>query len=158
MRPSPVIDPFVQASDRRALAGRAPATDAMRIGVIELAAGHVNSRSGPTYMYQFEWESLVLPHLGAARGIDGAFYVNNTEGLEITRGFADAQTLAGQASTAWANFAKTGQPTANGLAAWPPYTLETRETMFLVGTLRVEGDPLGADRALREPVTPSAAA
>jgi para-nitrobenzyl esterase len=133
-------------------------TDTMRMGAIELAEAHVNSHSGPTYMYQFEWESPVLPHLGAAHGIDGSFYFNNTEGLEITRGFADAQALAGQVSTAWANFAKTGQPAATGLAAWPEYTVEARDTRIQAGTTRVEGDPLGADRALRERVTPSAAA
>ena len=130
-------------------------TDTMRMGAIELAEAHANSRSAPTYMYQFEWESPVLPHLGAAHGIDGSFYFNNTEGLEITRGFADAQALAGQASTAWATFAKTGQPAATGLAPWPTYTPETRETMILAGTSRVEADPLGADRVLRERVTPS---
>lgn len=130
-------------------------TDTMRMGAIELAEAHANSRSGPTYMYQFEWESPVLPHLGAAHGIDGAFYFNNTEGLEITRGFPDAQVLAGQASTAWANFAKTGEPAAAGLSAWPQYTPESRETMILASAPRVESDPLGADRVLRERVTPS---
>jgi len=132
-------------------------TDTMRMGAIELAEAYVNSRSGPAYMYQFEWESPVLPHLGAAHGIDGGFYFNNTEGLEITRGFADAQALARQASTAWATFAKTGEPAATGLAAWPQYTVETRDTMILANTARVESDPLGADRALRARVTPQAA-
>jgi para-nitrobenzyl esterase len=132
-------------------------TDTMRMGAIELAEAHVNSRSGPTYMYQFEWESPVLPHLRAAHGIDGSFYFNNTEGLEITRGFADAQLLAAQASTAWANFAKTGQPAAANLPAWPEYTVEARDTMILAAPARVESDPLKADRELRERVTPPTA-
>lgn len=133
-------------------------TDTTRMAAVELAEAYVNSRSGPAYMYQFAWESPVLPHLGAAHGIDGSFYFNNTEGLEITKGFADAQMLAGQASTAWANFAKTGQPSATTLPAWPAYTVETRDTMILAAPARVESDPLGADRALRERVTPPVAA
>lgn len=131
-------------------------TDTMRMGAIELAEVHVNSRSGPAYMYQFEWVSPVLPHLGAAHGIDGAFYFNNTEGLEITRGFADAQLLAAQASTAWANFARNGAPSAPNLPAWPQYTVESRETMILAAPARVENDPLKTDRELRDRLTPAA--
>lgn len=129
-------------------------TDTMRMDVIELAEAHVNSRSGSTYMYQFEWESPALPYLKAAHGIDGSFYFNNTEGLGITKGFPDAQVLAGQASAAWANFAKTGQPAASNLPAWPEYAIETRDTMILAAPARVESDPLGADRALRARLTP----
>lgn len=132
-------------------------TDTMRMGAIELAEAHANSRSGPTFMYQFEWASPVLPHLGAAHGIDGSFYFNNTEGLEITKGLVDAQMLAAQASTAWANFARAGAPSATGLSEWPQYTAETRDTMILAVPARVESDPLKADRELRERLTPAAA-
>lgn len=132
-------------------------TDTMRMGAIELAEAHANSRSGPTFMYQFEWASPVLPHLGAAHGIDGSFYFNNTEGLEITKGLVDAQMLAAQASTAWTNFARTGAPSATGLPEWPQYTAETRDTMILAAPARVESDPLKADRELRERLTPAAA-
>lgn len=128
-------------------------SDSMRMGEIELAeaqaqAGPKNG-GAPAYMYLFDWQSPVLPHLKAAHGIDGAFYFDNTEALPITEKNPSAQLLARRASTAWANFAKTGKPAAPGLPAWPAYTLAKRETMILGTEPHVENDPLGKDRELR---------
>ncbi|HEY8617331.1 carboxylesterase/lipase family protein [Phenylobacterium sp.] len=60
-----------------------------------------------------------------------------------------AQALADQLSAAWANFAKTGRPSAPGLPAWPAYEARTRPTMiFDEPACRVENDPRGVQRRL----------
>lgn len=133
---------------------RAMTDSMMRMGAIELAEAHVKSGKGQTWMYQFEWESPVLPYLHAAHGIDGSFYFDNTEALPITQGNAGARLLAAKASGAWSSFARTGVPSARGLPAWPQYTLARRETMIWNTPPHVEADPMKADRELRQRVTP----
>ena len=121
---------------------------AMRMGAIDLAEAHIKAGGAPTYMYLFTWESPLLPNLKAAHGIDGTFYFDNTETVGMAKGDPKAQTLATQASTAWANFARNGKPSAPGLPAWPEYTIEKRETMILSGEPQIESDPLKEDRLL----------
>jgi len=125
-------------------------TDRTRMASIELAEAHIQAGGAPTYMYLFTWESPVLPHLKSAHGIDGTFYFDNTESVEITSDNPEALSLAKSVSTAWANFAKYGEPSAPGLPDWPQYSLENRETMVLSASPAIENDPLGADRKLRE--------
>jgi len=125
-------------------------SDTMRMGAIELAEAHVRAGGASTYMYLFSWETPVLPYLKAAHGIDGTFYFDNTESVEIAKGNAEARVLATRASTAWANFARTGRPSAPGLPRWPEYGLEQRETMVLSAQPHVENDPMQADRMLRQ--------
>jgi para-nitrobenzyl esterase len=124
-------------------------TDSWRKDMIELAEAHAGASKAGTYMYLFTWESPVLPHLKAAHGIDGSFYFDNTDMLDITRGNAQAARLAGLASEAWASFARSGEPVAEGLTSWPRYDAERRATMILGSEPRVENDPLGEDRKLR---------
>ncbi|MEJ5977652.1 carboxylesterase family protein [Novosphingobium sp. PS1R-30] len=124
-------------------------SDSMRMGEIELAEAAAKAGKAPAYMYLFDWHSPVLPHLKAAHGIDGSFYFDNTEALPITEKNAGARLLARRASTAWANFAKTGTPAAQGLPAWPAYSADKRETMILAAEPHIENDPLGKDRELR---------
>lgn len=133
---------------------RAMTDSMMRMGAIELAEAHVKSGKGPTWMYQFEWESPVLPYLHAAHGIDGSFYFDNTEALPITQGNAGARLLAAKTSGAWSSFARTGVPSARRLPAWPQYTLERRQTMIWNAPPHVEADPMKADRELRQRLTP----
>jgi len=60
----------------------------------------------------------------------------------------EAQALADKVSAAWANFAKTGRPSAPGLPAWPAYDAVARPTMIFDDRPRVENDPRGAERKL----------
>ena len=60
----------------------------------------------------------------------------------------EAQRLADQMSACWANFAKTGKPSAPGLPDWPAYDATTRPTMIFDHRSRLENDPRGAQRRL----------
>lgn len=125
-------------------------SDSMRMGQVQLAEAQTKSGMAPAYMYLFDWRSPVLPYLKAAHGIDGSFYFDNTQNLEITRDIPSAQKLAKQVSSCWANFTRSGIPAAPGLPKWPAYTLAKRDTMIFGEHSKIVQDPLGADRILRE--------
>jgi para-nitrobenzyl esterase len=125
-------------------------SDRTRMGSIELAQAHMQGGGAPTYAYLFTWESPVLPQLKSAHGIDGTFYFDNIQTVDIARDNPEAQTLATRASTAWANFARRGDPNAQGLPHWPQYTLDKRETMVLSANPHVASDPMKEDRLLRQ--------
>jgi len=128
-------------------------SDGARMNAIDLAEAHIRGGGPRTYMYLFAWESPVLPHVRSGHAIDTTFYFDNTESVEITKGDASAPVLAKAASTALANFARNGKPSAPGLPAWPEYTLEKRETMILSAKPQVESDPMKEDRLLRKRLT-----
>ncbi len=129
-------------------------TDGWRMGMNELAEAHITGGAGAaTYMYLFAWESPVLPWLHACHGIDGGFYFDNTQAQPITQDNAEAQAIAAKASAAWAMFARKGRPDVPGLAAWPEYTIDKRQTMVWAAPPAIESDPLASDRKLRERLT-----
>ncbi|HEY3798474.1 MAG TPA: carboxylesterase family protein [Caulobacteraceae bacterium] len=124
-------------------------SDGTRMNSIKFVEAHLQG-GAPTWMYLFAWESPVTPNLKSAHGIDGTFYFDNTDTVNIAAGNQEAAALAAGASAAWASFARSGTPDTPSLPAWPPYSLDKRETMIFSGAPHVENDPLGADRRMRE--------
>ena len=118
-----------------------------------MAEAHIRGGGAPTYMYLFTWESPSLPHMKSAHGIDGSFYYDNTEHVGMAKGDAVASRLGARASSAWASFARSGDPAHSSLGPWPQYTLDERATMVLSGEPKVENDPMTADRLLWEKLT-----
>ncbi len=57
-----------------------------------------------------------------------------------------AQKLADTMSAAWASFARDGDPNHSGMINWPKYNGQTRPTMMLDETVRVENDPRSEQR------------
>lgn len=92
----------------------------------DFVSGH---RSTPIYTYMFKWKSPV--NQGSIHGHELKFCFNtlNHAGNELPNPTADDQTLADRMSTAWANFAYTGNPNADCLPQWKPYTAENGEMM-----------------------------
>lgn len=84
----------------------------------------------PTYMYMFTWKSPV--NQGSVHGHELKFCFNtlNHAGNELPKPTADDQKLADAMSTSWANFAHTGNPNADCLPTWKPYTAENGEMMI----------------------------
>lgn len=79
----------------------------------------------------------IMSHKSDQGGADVYAYVFNYgsdpyHGSEISYVFGQNGSELGTAmSTAWANFAKTGIPSADGLPQWEPYTRENGATMLL---------------------------
>jgi para-nitrobenzyl esterase len=101
----------------------------------------------PAYQYHFQWQS---PQLGGVAGAwhtaELAFCFDNTalcaQGTGNTPG---AQRLARTMATAWANFARTGNPSQPGLA-WTATDPSRCQTMVFDETCRMVDDPEGEAR------------
>lgn len=111
-----------------------------------LAINQANNKAqqgtAPVYMYLFTWESPVL---------DGAYssmhcmelpfvFDNISRCEEMTGGGGEAHTLADKMSTAWINFAKTGNPNHKGLPTWPKYNKDNGATMLFDNTCVVKNN------------------
>jgi para-nitrobenzyl esterase len=113
--------------------------------MLELQAPHA-----PTYAYLFTHRSPSLGGLlGACHALDLPF-VFGTQGLEAMKVFAGegpaVDALAGRMQDAWLAFARTGNPSHEGLPAWPMYESGQRATMLLGPECRVELAPREPER------------
>ncbi|MDR1200378.1 MAG: carboxylesterase/lipase family protein [Tannerellaceae bacterium] len=86
----------------------------------------------PAYMYLFTWESPVPD--GALRSMhcmELPFVFNNIyNSRTMTGGTEAAYALADKMSSCWINFARTGNPNADGLPEWKSYNPEEGATMI----------------------------
>ena len=112
------------------------------------AAMRVEARQGPTYLYSFYRETPVADgRYFAPHASEIPFVFDTLANAERMVGAVtpEAQALADQMSACWANFAKTGLPSAPGLPDWTPYSAE-RPTMVFDYQSRIENDPRGEQR------------
>src|SRR5215831_15445075 len=65
-------------------------SDGARMSAIELAEAHIKAGGAPTFMYLFTWETPVVPYVKAGHGIDGSFYLDNTDNVEIAKDIPEA--------------------------------------------------------------------
>jgi para-nitrobenzyl esterase len=114
-------------------------------------AERASQRSAPVYMYKVDYkmpmhgDKYKSPHcmdeplyFGKADAAPSIFGINNTE----------AEQLGDKMSSAWAAFARTGNPNTRQLPHWSAYDLVTRQTMIFDGKCRVVSDPNGKIRQL----------
>jgi len=106
-------------------------------------------RAAPVYQYLFQWQSPQLDGVaGAWHTADLAFCFDNTARCDQGTGNTpDAQRVARTMATAWANFARTGNPSQPGLA-WAPSDPTRCQTMVFDSTCRMVDDPEGAPRRI----------
>jgi para-nitrobenzyl esterase len=103
----------------------------------------------PVYQYWFTWQSPMLDgQSGAWHTAELAFCFDNTKRCEQGTGNTpEAQALAKKMSTAWANFARTGNPTQPGLT-WNPSDPTRCQTMIFDNHCRMVDDPGGEARKI----------
>jgi para-nitrobenzyl esterase len=97
--------------------------------------------AAPAFAYYFTWQSPMLEDAGAWHTAELAFCFDNTKRCEQGTGDTpEAQALAKKMATAWANFAKTGNPSQPGLT-WTPSDPEHNQTMVWDNQCRMVNDP-----------------
>lgn len=103
-----------------------------RPGAVAQAKLKSAQQGAPVYMYMFAWESPVMDGIfRSTHCMEIPFVFNNAvRHATMTGGGKDAQVLADKMSGAWLNFARTGNPDAEGLPEWEPYTAENGATMI----------------------------
>ncbi len=113
----------------------------MRNNVTRMATMKCSQKGAPVYTWYFTWQSPMLEDAGAWHTAELAFCFDNT--LRCAQGTGntkEAQALAGKMATAWANFARTGNPSQPGLT-WTPFEPEKCPTMIFDNKCCMADDP-----------------
>jgi para-nitrobenzyl esterase len=102
-----------------------------RPGAISQANLKAVDGAAPVYMYVFAWQSPVLDGVfKAMHCMELPFVFDNISRCEeMTGGGKDAYSLADKISSAWINFARTGNPNTKKLPMWPAYTSQNGAVM-----------------------------
>jgi len=102
-----------------------------RPGAVTQAKEKAALQAAPVYMYLFTWQSPVLDgKYKALHCMEIPFVFNNIARCEeMTGGTKEAYILADKVSTAFINFARSGNPGHKGLPAWPAFNAGNTATM-----------------------------
>jgi para-nitrobenzyl esterase len=121
------------------------ASSQVRRIAFEQAARKAALGVAPAYSYVFSWRTPVLDDRpGPFHACEIAFTFDNAEICDhYSAGAPEAFVLSRQISTAWVNFARTGNPNHDRLPHWPRYTAEKRATMYFDTPCEVRNDPEG---------------
>jgi para-nitrobenzyl esterase len=130
--------------------------NAQSLGELKVAQGRAAS-----YLYYFKWRSPV--HKGQMKSfhtLEIPFAIYNIDiAASITGSGQERYALAHKMSTAWAAFARTGNPNHADLPHWPVFNVSQYPTMVFDNECRVVNDPNREERlalkAIRESRTTS---
>ena len=121
----------------------------MRNNVAKMAKLKHDLGGAPAYAYYFTWQTPILDGVpGAWHTSELQFCFDNTKRCEQGTGNTpEAQALAKKMSTAWANFARTGNPSQPGLT-WNPSDPTRAQTLVFDNHCRMVDDPDGGVRKI----------
>jgi para-nitrobenzyl esterase len=107
-----------------------------------------SAQPAPVYMYYFTWRTPVREgKLKSLHTLEIPFVTANVDNAKSMTGDGeDRYALEEKMSTAWAEFARTGNPNHPGLPEWPAFTTTERATMFIDNECKVVNDPNEAER------------
>ena len=120
----------------------------VRNNVTRMARLKSQQKAAPVFAYYFTWQSPMLEDAGAWHTAELAFCFDNTRRCEQGTGDTpEARKLAKTMATAWANFARTGNPSQPGLS-WTPFEPDRCPTMVFDNQCRMVNDPEGEVRRI----------
>jgi para-nitrobenzyl esterase len=121
------------------------AAASFRRAAVEQATRKAALGVAPAYSYVYCWRTPVLDgRPGPFHAAEIAFTFDNAEICDhYSGGTREAFVLSKQISTAWVNFARTGNPNHNDLPQWPTYNADRRATMYFDTPCAVRDDPEG---------------
>jgi para-nitrobenzyl esterase len=121
------------------------AASRLRVPSIAQATRKAALDAAPAYAYIYSWRTPTLDNRpGSFHACEISFVFDNAEVCDhYSAGSSQAFTLSKQISTAWVNFARTGNPNHSSLPHWPAYTTDTRATMCFDAPCEVRNDPEG---------------
>jgi para-nitrobenzyl esterase len=121
---------------------------ANRQGVVDLADAK-SSQKPPVFVAWFGWQPPLFDNrMRAFHCVDICFWFYNTDlMLTHTGGGARPRALSAKMAGSLLQFMNTGDPNGGGLPAWPRYTSDKGELMFLDDTSAAQNDP---DREARK--------
>lgn len=125
------------------------ASDAsIRRNVITQAERKSQLAGAATYLYYFTWQSPVRDGLlRAYHCLDIPFAFNNVDVCAAMVGAGQNRyALATRMSTAFASFARSGNPSHADLPAWPAFDTTQRATMVFNDNPALVNDPYGKER------------
>ena len=120
----------------------------VRNNVARMAKMKWELKAAPVFAYYFTWQSPMLEDAGAWHTAELAFCFDNTK--RCTQGTGNtpkAQALAKKMATAWASFARTGDPSQHGLT-WTPFDPDRNPTMVFDDACRMVDDPEAEPRKI----------
>jgi para-nitrobenzyl esterase len=121
---------------------------------VKMAERKAAQHAAPVFMYMFTYESNALANenppypFKASHAMEIAFKFDHPDSQGLIGTNPERFQVAKNMSHAWAQFARTGNPSFAGIPTWPAYTLERRETMLINAECKVVNDPLRAEREL----------
>jgi para-nitrobenzyl esterase len=112
-------------------------------GSITLAERKAAQNAAPVYMYCLVWETPVANGLfKSPHTLEIPLMFDNVDKARVLVGPGPRpEAIAAQMSDAWLAFARSGDPNAKSIPAWPPYTSARRATMLFDVDSRVTDDP-----------------
>jgi len=128
-----------------------------RFGYASTVQAERQSAQAPVYVYRLAWQSPVQGgRMGAAHNLCMPLVFGRDKAPGVTGDGTAHHALAAAVQTAWATFARSGDPNHAGLPDWPRYDASDRRTMRLDTECRVERDPGAAERIAQATLPPRA--
>src|SRR5215471_1859325 len=133
--------------------------NSFRVGVMTQTERKAEQATSPVYQYYFRWQSVIREgKLRAYHTLDIPFAFNNVEVATAMTGTAQSRyALATKVSSAFASFARTGNPNTGGLPNWPQFDMKTRATMAFDNDCELLNDPYRDERLLLAQIREGAA-
>jgi len=126
------------------------ASDVFRAGVLTETERKAAQGKAPVYSYYFTWRTPVRDgKLRTPHAIEIPFVFDNVDAAKSFTGSGeDRYLLATRMSSAWAAFARTGNPACPELPSWPAFDASRRATMVFNTSCQVVNDPHGEEQRL----------